>query len=150
MYTTYQDLVLDGGIEPVTAQAMEVCRVWKMPGTSVLALLQHEPSVGAVFANRLANRLRTMSELVGDLSLRQVTARVAKILLEQAEQPSISGIGIASEITAQLTQEQMAALVGTVREVIGRALRQLQRTGAIEPWRGHIIIKDTNRLKTFL
>ena len=76
-----------------------------------------------------------------DLSLRHVTARVAKILLDR-------------EISAQqdqhihrLTQAEMAALVGSTREVVGRALKELETAGAIEMRHGQAIVLNLERLR---
>jgi CRP/FNR family transcriptional regulator, cyclic AMP receptor protein len=49
-----------------------------------------------------------------------------------------------------MTQQQMASMTGTVREMIGRALRTLQKAGAIEARRGRISIKDKAKLQKFL
>ena len=71
----------------------------------------------------LANALRHLVSLAEDLSLRHVTARVAKILLEQ---------DIASQKGSRrhrLTQQEMAVLAGTAREVVGRALKELEAAG---------------------
>jgi DNA-binding FadR family transcriptional regulator len=77
---------------------------------------------------------------VEDLSLRHVTARVAKILLDQ-------------EISAQqgqqvhrLTQTEMAALVGSTREVVGRALKALETAGAIEMRHGQAVVLNKEGL----
>lgn len=63
----------------------------------------------------LANALRHLVSLVEDLSLRHVTARVAKILLDQE-----------GHHVYHLTQQEMAVLAGTAREVVGRALKELE------------------------
>jgi CRP-like cAMP-binding protein len=80
--------------------------------------------------------LRHLVGLVEDLSLRQVSARLAKLLLETAT----------SEERA-LTQQEMAARLGTVREMIGRSLKQLEARGLIETERGKIVILDREELE---
>jgi CRP-like cAMP-binding protein len=71
----------------------------------------------------LANALRHLVSLVEDLSLRHVTARVAKILLDQ-EASAQEGHHV-----YHLTQQEMAVLAGTAREVVGRALKELEAAG---------------------
>jgi CRP/FNR family transcriptional regulator len=77
---------------------------------------------------------------VEDLSLRHVTARVAKILLEQ------EGASQQSQHAYHLTQQEMAALAGTAREVVGRSLKELEMAGAIEMRQGRAIVLNRERL----
>lgn len=88
----------------------------------------------------LANALRHLVSLVEDLSLRHVTARVAKILLDQeASAPE-------GQRVYRLTQQEMAALAGTAREVVGRALKELEAAGAIEMRQGRAVVVNSERL----
>jgi CRP/FNR family transcriptional regulator len=89
-----------------------------------------------------------MTTLAADISLKHVTARIAKILLYQTDQDTIQGERITNEATTQLTQQQMAAMAGTVREMVGRSLRSMQTSGAIEARRGRILIKDVTKLES--
>jgi len=73
--------------------------------------------------------------------LRHVTARVAKILLDQE---------IASQEAQRayhLTQQEMAALAGTAREVVGRSLKELEMAGAIEMRQGRAVVLNRERLR---
>ncbi len=84
-----------------------------------------------------SSRLWAMMEMVEDLALRGVAARVARLLLEcsRGAPPLAEGAG---DHCAHLTQQQLAAMTGTVREVVQRALKALEREGAIELARGQI------------
>lgn len=75
-----------------------------------------------------------------DLSFRHVTARVAKILLEQ------EGSTKATPRAYHMIQQEMAALAGTAREVIGRSLKELVIAGAIEKRQGHAVVLNRDRL----
>ena len=77
--------------------------------------------------------------LVEDLSFRHVIGRVAKILLEYA--------GDGAGPRPRLTQQDMAAMVGTAREVVGRSLKALEDEGAIRMERHRIVITDKEILK---
>ena len=89
----------------------------------------------------LASRLRHLVELVEDLSFRNVNARVAKILLQHAHEAT------ATEGHKRLTQQQMATMAGTAREMVGRALKGLEQAGAIRVERGRIVILDRKLLE---
>jgi CRP/FNR family transcriptional regulator len=80
-----------------------------------------------------------MGALVEDLSFRQVTGRVAKILLEYA--------GDKKGAEPRITQRDMAAMAGTVREVVSRSLKALEEEGFIRLDRHRIVITDEAALK---
>jgi len=78
--------------------------------------------------------------LIEDLSLRRVSGRLARMLLEHSNENVFDDSLI-------LTQRDMAAMTGTVREVIGRSLKALEEKGAIRFNRRHIIITDSDALR---
>jgi CRP/FNR family transcriptional regulator len=86
--------------------------------------------------------VRHLVSLVEDLSFRHVIGRVAKILLEHA------GDGTGRE--PRLTQQEMAAMAGTAREVVGRSLKALEEAGAISLDHHRIIIRDKEALQEIM
>ena len=128
--------VFDGGSNPANVAAAEPTTLWIVPRAAVADLIQSNPQVALAVIQNLGARLRHMVGLVEDLSLRQVSARLAKLLLETAA----SG-------ERALTQQEMAARLGTVREMIGRSLKQLEARGLIETGRGRIVILDREGLE---
>lgn len=117
--------VFDGGTNPASASALEESTIYLIPKETVLSLLKDCPTAGAILKT-MAARLRHLTTVVEDLSFRSVIGRVAKLLLDLAV---VEG-GPAP--VKRLTQDEMAAMVGSVRDVIGRALRHIERTGAIK------------------
>ncbi len=87
----------------------------------------------------LAERTRQLVSLVEDLSFRHVIGRVAKILLEYASD--------GSSPKPRLTQQDIAAVAGTVREVVARSLKTLEEDGAIRLERHRIRITDKAALE---
>ena len=135
---TFNDVpIFDGGTNPAGVAAMEESIVGLVPAARIHALLRERQEVAAAVIGVLAARLRSMTEMVEDLALRGVTARVARLLLEcsRGQPPLAEGAG---DHCAHLTQHQLAAMTGTVREVVQRALKALEREGAIELARGRI------------
>jgi CRP/FNR family transcriptional regulator len=88
----------------------------------------------------LARRVRTFAGVIEDLSLRDVTARLAAHLLDEASRQG------AMEITLGGTREEIAAALGTVRELISRSLSRLRATGAIAIAGRRVKIVDAARL----
>jgi CRP-like cAMP-binding protein len=131
---------LDGGPNPASAAAMEPSIVYVIRHADLRKLIATCPEVAEAVVQTLASALRHLVAPVEDLSLRHVTARVAKILLDQ-EASAREG-----HYVYRLTQQEMAALAGTAREVVGRALKELETAGAIEMCQGRAVILNRERL----
>ena len=127
--------VFDGGPNPATAEALEDSVLHLLPRKDLLALIEEYPALARGFVQVFAARLRHLTALVEDLSFRSVTSRVAKILLQQGREASL-----------QITQQELAAMAGTAREVVGRALKALEERGAIRLERGRILVLDRRAL----
>lgn len=136
--------VFDGGPNPASAMAMEDSVVFGIRREDMLRILKDYPQVSVNVIQVFARRLRDMVSLVEDLSFRNVTARLAKILLEHAVE---SGQETPER---RLTQQQMAAMVGTAREMVGRSLKTLETMGAIRVERQKIVIVNREMLKRML
>ena len=139
---TFNDVpALDGGPNPASAAAMEPSRVYVIQRAELRKLIMTRPEVAEAVVQTQALALRHLVTLVEDLSLRHVAARVAKILLEQ-ETSTQEG-----QPVYHLTQQEMAALAGTAREVVGRALKELEAAGAIEMRQGRAVVLSRERLR---
>ena len=139
---TFNDVpALDGGPNPASASALEPSTIYIVSRAELRTLILSRPEVAEAVVKTLANALRHLVSLVEDLSLRHVTARVAKILLDQ-EASAREGQQI-----YRLTQQEMAALAGTAREVVGRALKELESAGAIEMRQGRAVVVNPERLR---
>ncbi len=142
---TFNDVpALDGGPNPASAAAMEPSVVYMMRRIDLKKLILERPAVAEAVTRTLAGALRHMVALVEDLSFRHVTSRVAKILLDQ-EREAQKG-----QVVHRLTQQEMAALVGSAREVVGRSLKELEASGAIDLRQGRVTVLDQGRLSMFL
>lgn len=143
---TFNDVpALDGGSNPASAAAMEASDVYIMRRADLRNLILTRPEVAEAVVQTLASALRHLVVLVEDLSLRHVTARVAKILLDQETSSVTTG-----QQGYRLTQTEMAAMAGTAREVVGRALKVLETAGAIEMRQGRVVILNHERLRMLL
>jgi len=141
---TFNDVpALDGGPNPAGAAAMEPAVVYVIRHADLHTLIVTQPAVAEAVVQTLTQALRSLVSLVEDLSLRQVTARVAKMLLDQeaAVQGELHGY--------RLTQQEMAALAGTAREVVARALKELEMAGAIQMQQGQALVVNRERLRFY-
>jgi CRP-like cAMP-binding protein len=123
--------VFDDGPNPASAQAIEDCRLYLLRRRDLMRFMAERPGIALAITRTFAGRLREAMALVEDLAFRDVTSRLAKILLE-----GNSGEG------PRLTQELLAAMAGSRREVVGRALKTLSQEGAVRLERGRIHVRD--------
>jgi CRP-like cAMP-binding protein len=135
--------VLDGGPNPASAAAVMPGQVWVVAREDMRRLAHEHPALAWALIESIAGRARHLVEMVEDLSLRSVKARLAKLLLAQAERSRGQG---AIERSQMVTQTEMAARLGTVREMVGRALRELADEGLITLDRQRIVIDDPDGL----
>lgn len=143
--TTFNDVpALDGGPNPASAAAMEASVVYVVGSAELRRLIVERPGVAEGAVRMIAAALRHLVTLVEDLSFRHVTARVAKILLEQEEAAKHG------HAPHRLTQQEMAAMAGTAREMVGRALKELEAAGAIEMQHGRVVVLDWERLRVLV
>lgn len=131
--------VFDDGPNPASAEAMSAVLLRAIARRDMERILRDHPKVVANATTVLAARIRHFLELVEDLSFRQVIGRIARLLLDYA--------GDGTGPRPKLTQQEMAAAVGTAREVVGRSLKTLHEEGAIRMERNRIVIVDREGLK---
>ncbi len=128
---------LDGGPLPATTQAATRATLVAFTRQAFLDYLRTHPSAAMAVLADMAGRLRQMSSLIGDLSLRTVAERLARLLVERAH----------DQAGQRVTQREMAARLGTVREVVARTLADFERKGWVRLGRGKIEICDEPALR---
>jgi CRP/FNR family transcriptional regulator len=140
--------LLDGGPYPATAATETESRLVYVPREDFEALYRENPDVAHAIIQGLAERLRHLVQVTETLAFRDVAARLALFLAEYADQHGTqSGSGI--EIVLTQTREQLSTELGTARESVSRAFRQLREKGVIESvGRNHYRIPDMRRLRT--
>jgi CRP-like cAMP-binding protein len=134
--------IFDGGPNPASARAMGTVLLYGIRQQDMKAILRDHPQIALNVIKVLARRVRNLVSLVEDLSFRHVISRVAKILFEH--------IGGEMGPGPRLTQQEMAAMAGTAREVVGRSLKTLEEEGAIKVDRHRIIITDKKALQKIM
>ncbi len=124
-----------------TVVALEPATVWILERSSFLELLEDYPHVARIIMQNLARRVVQLVSLVEDLSLRTVEARLARYLVEQAE------LSLTVPRQRWATQAEMAARLGTVLDVLNRAMNRLADEGLIRVERHQIHILDPEGLR---
>ncbi len=112
----------DGGTNPVNVEALENCSIWTIDGELLRGLIVLHPQFAQKVLANFGQMLRGMVHKVSEMAFYQVTHRLARLIAEMSEEKPMP----------HWTQEQLAARLGTVREVVARSLKELERSGAIK------------------
>jgi len=132
--------VFDRGANPVNVAAVDDCQVWVVGAEAIRTCMRAHPDLAQAVVANLAQNLRTLVGIVEELSFYQVTSRLARWLSRMPPETLEN---------QRITQDQLAAPLGTVREVAARSLRELARSGAIRVQRRQIRVVDEQMLKVW-
>ena len=138
--------VFDGGSYPATAQTMNPVTLLRLDADHFQRICRQHPEVALKVIKVLGHRLRRLGKLVEDLSFATVRGRLIAHLIRLAEETGRSTPqGIEFELTEN--NEDLAARLGTVRELISRNLGRLHGEGWIEMRRRSVNVADLTALK---
>ncbi len=124
---------------PATAITLEPAGIWLLPRQTLIRALRQNPDFAQYALANMAERVLHLVALVADLSLRPVTGRLARLLTDDA----VNGVLLRPR---WYTQTELAARLGTVPDVVQRALRQLENDGLIKVERQQIRVLDAPAL----
>lgn len=126
------------GVNHATAEALTPATLYAITCEDFHRLVMECPELALAILQDFAGRLDHLTNLVEDLSLRTVRGRLARFLLEQAE---------TGTVTQRRTQEEIAAHLGTVRDMVGRTLRAFADAGLVRMERQRIMLLDREGLE---
>lgn len=141
--------VFDGGPNPATVEAIEASEALFVPTPAFLDVVARHPEVAFALLRHFARRLRSFTELVEQISLQTVQNRIARYLYLTAREEGIE----TSEgyiVPRTITQQDLAALVGSVREVVSRTLKVMEDDGLVEVRRKEFLVRDLDALRRLL
>jgi CRP-like cAMP-binding protein len=147
--TTFAEVpMFDDGAYPSTAAAEEDSVILFIDKRDVRNLCLSHPNIALAALKLMASRLRRCAELVEALSLHEVDQRLARLLLEEARS---RGKRRDKTVVVELvlTNQQISARIGTVREVVSRGLSRLQQNELIAVSGRVVTILDEDALKSF-
>jgi CRP/FNR family transcriptional regulator len=127
----------DGGTNPVNVETLEKSKVWMIHDEMLRTLVKAHPDFALKVLSNFGKNLRGLVRMVSEMAFYQVTNRLARLIIELP----------ADEARPHWTQEQLAAQLGTVREVVARSLKELERSGAIRLEERRIHVADETALR---
>ncbi len=138
--------VFDGGAYPASAAAIEDSTLLYLPKREFLELCRRNSAVSFAVIRALAWRFRYMASLVEELSLKEVSHRLARFLRDRAVASGLrTRRGI--EFPLEETNQEIAAAIGTVRDLVSRNLRRFVDRGLIKMERRKVIVLDMAELE---
>jgi CRP/FNR family transcriptional regulator, cyclic AMP receptor protein len=128
-----------------TATALTDCTLMGLGNADLDTWLEGRPALAKELLKALAQRLRRTNDALGDLVFADVPGRVAKALTDLSER-----FGVATDegihVTHDLTQEELAQLVGASRETVNKALADFAARGWLRLEQRGVFILDADRL----
>jgi CRP-like cAMP-binding protein len=137
--------IFDPGPRTSTATTITEVRAVSMDRDALRSWIRDRPEIAAQLLRVLARRLRRTNNNLADLIFTDVPGRVAKQLLELAQRFGHQE-GDAMRVTHDLTQEEIAQLVGASRETVNKALADFARRGWIRLEGKTVLIQNSERL----
>jgi CRP/FNR family cyclic AMP-dependent transcriptional regulator len=135
----------DPGPRTATAVAVTDVRLARMPKHALRGWIANRPQIAEQLLRVLARRLRRTNNHLADLIFTDVPGRVAKQLLQLAQKfGSVEGGQL--RVTHDLTQEELAQLVGASRETVNKALADFAQRGWLRLEGKSVVILDRERL----
>ncbi|BCV20862.1 Crp/Fnr family transcriptional regulator [Moorella sp. Hama-1] len=139
-------LLFEGGLYPATAQTLEDTEVGIIRNADMEELLSRHGEMAVKIIKVMSRRLRQAQNHIRDLALKGAYGRLASSLLQLARQygkPREDGV----TIDLNLSQQELASLIGTSRETVARILSDFKRLGTVEVERQRITIIEPEKLR---
>lgn len=118
-------------LENAYAEAQEPVVVCAMQREDLERLIREKPQVGLKIMQTLSERLSQAEDLVEDLALKEVPARLASLILRLVENEGVMNAE-GPKILTRYTHRQLAAMIGSKRETVTKAFALLQQAGVVE------------------
>ncbi len=140
--------LLDGAPRSASVEAIEDTVTYTLNRTEFQRYLAEAPQLSLALIKLLSSRLRELTDYAESLAFLNLEARLARELLQLAERHGVATNGL--EIDRELTQTQLASMIGATRERVNRALKTFRSQRLIEFRGKKIAIIDRERLKKLI
>jgi CRP/FNR family cyclic AMP-dependent transcriptional regulator len=131
----FGEVILDGGPRSASIMTLEPCRLFVIPRGDIEGLIDRNPEFARHLIDALIGKVRSLTQRVLDLSLKDVYGRFAKFIEDNAIER-----GGVREVPERLTQHEIAARIGGSREMVNRIIKDLTAGGYISIDGKHITV----------
>lgn len=139
--------MFDGGTYPASAVTTTPARLIYLPRAEFEHAFRTDPDVAAAVVRALGRRLRHLVQLVETVAFRDVAARLAMLLADYADRDgTVTADGVV--LVLERTQDELATEIGTARESVSRAFKQLRAKGLLRERKGaRLLLVPADRLR---
>ena len=134
--------LLDAQPHDVMTEALEELSVVELPMAKAREWLHTNPAFNQLLLPYIAGQMRKLENLAGSLSLYDTSERLMRLIVDNLDPATKQ-----PELLNGLSNSEIAKMIGSVRQVVERNLKALQRDGSIETGRKQLRVKNLNRLK---
>src|SRR3990170_5724757 len=124
--------LFDGEPRSANVEAVEDTECFIIQGSTLLEYIKVHPAVALNFLSHLSRRLREADRKIGGLALLDVCGRIAHTFLDIAKKASGGAQEKKVVSIERLTHEEIAAMIGSSREVVSRALKKMTQEGYVK------------------
>jgi CRP/FNR family cyclic AMP-dependent transcriptional regulator len=130
------ELSLDGEKRSASVRALEPSTCCVVQGAQLRQFLVEQPDFALLLTVKLIRMIRRLTEQVKSLALQDVYGRIARMLMELSEPAGAERI-----VPVKLTQQDIAARVGSSREMVNRVMKELTSGGYVQMREGRIVLR---------
>ena len=135
--------LLDQQAHDLSAEALDNVVLLSASTEQVRTWIANHPEFNRTFLPYLGRKMALLSELATDLTLHDTGVRLARLILRHVDPQSATH---EVRLINNLSHEELANMIGTVRVVANRQIQNLKRQGIVDARRGHLIVKDLDGL----
>ena len=137
--------IFDHRPNPMSAQAIEATKAYLLPASDFWTALSTQPEALLEILATISLRLRSLLNMVDDFSFKRVPSRLANLLLQLSKRQDDAPV--TSPSLTNLTQQDLACMLGCSRQTVNSALQELRRDNIIEMDGHRIIVLKPKDLK---
>lgn len=142
--------LFDGDPYPASAVTTAPSRLIFLPRAEFEHAFRTDPDVAAAVVRALGRRMRHLVGLIETVAFKDVAARLAMLLADYADREGVAREGDTIELTLSRTQDELATEIGTARESVSRAMKQLRAAGMVRDRRGRrVSLAPPERLRAW-
>ena len=137
--------LVEGRWQDVFAEAVTNVRVASVQKTALTEVIKRRPEFAMKLFASFSERLRQSDEVIESLLHREVSTRLATLILNLSERFG-EGNGVDTTLDMRLTHQDLANMIASTREAVSKVMSEFQRDGTIEVQNRKIVLVDKEAL----
>jgi len=144
--TLAEAAVFSGTTYPAAADSLEDSRLYYFRKSAFVQLIRQDPQLALNMISGLSLLLRNLAQQVEDLSLHEVSSRLARYLLDQAAKKDLH-LNDGVQIPLEMKKNLLASRLGTIGETLSRTMAKMKQRGLLEIKKDTVTVQNLALLK---